>query len=232
MTIRKFASLETASISGNGGANNQVWSIQNNVPDWFDAPPSMPVGAVIHVAGNTAPTGFLKCNGAAISRSSYSNLFSMIGTIYGSGDGSTTFNLPDLRGEFVRGWDDGRGIDSGRALGSAQGDANKSHTHTGSAASAGDHSHSGTTGTESSDHTHNMTQYAGAATQIGGSYGMLDFNAGYGYKTWSTGGRSAAHTHSFTTASGGAHTHILTINADGGTEARPRNVALLACIKY
>lgn len=78
------------------------------------------VGMVAFFAMNSAPTGWLKANGAAISRSTYAKLFSAIGTTYGSGDGSTTFNLPDMRGEFARAWDDGRGVDSGRALGSAQ----------------------------------------------------------------------------------------------------------------
>lgn len=79
----------------------------------------------------TAPAGWLKCNGAAVSRTLYAALFNVIGTTYGAGDGSTTFNLPDLRGEFVRGLDDGRGVDSGRALGTAQADAFASHTHQG-----------------------------------------------------------------------------------------------------
>ena len=66
------------------------------------------------------PTGWLKCNGALLSRTTYAALFAVIGTTYGAGDGSTTFALPDLRGEFLRGLDDGRGVDGGRALGSAQ----------------------------------------------------------------------------------------------------------------
>jgi microcystin-dependent protein len=78
---------------------------------------------------NTAPTGWLKCNGAAVSRTTYADLFAEIGTTWGTGDGSTTFNLPDFRGEFVRGWDDGRGVDSGRAFGSAQAQAIQSHSH-------------------------------------------------------------------------------------------------------
>ncbi|MCP2041646.1 microcystin-dependent protein [Neisseria sp. HSC-16F19] len=77
-------------------------------------------GAVAFFAGNTAPAGWLKANGAAVSRTTYAPLFAAIGTTYGAGNGSTTFNLPDLRGEFVRGWDDGRGIDGGRDLGSWQ----------------------------------------------------------------------------------------------------------------
>lgn len=90
---------------------------------------AVPAGTVISYASSTAPTGYLKCNGSAISRSTYSSLFSGIGTVFGAGDGSTTFNVPDLRGEFVRGWDDGRSIDTGRAFGSSQSDAFKSHNH-------------------------------------------------------------------------------------------------------
>ena len=82
--------------------------------------PGVPSGAVMSFAMSTAPSGWIECNGSAVSRTTYADLFAAIGTTYGSGDGSTTFNLPDLRGEFVRGWDHGRGIDSGRALGSAQ----------------------------------------------------------------------------------------------------------------
>ncbi|WP_443020094.1 phage tail protein [Snodgrassella communis] len=72
---------------------------------------------------DAAPVGWLKANGAVISRTLYANLFTAIGTAFGAGDGKTTFNLPDLRGEFLRGWDDGRGVDSGRQNGSRQGDA-------------------------------------------------------------------------------------------------------------
>ena len=78
------------------------------------------VGAVLPFPFSSAPLGFLKCNGAAISRTSYANLFAEIGTDFGAGNGSSTFNLPDFRGDVIRGWDDGRGVDSGRALGSLQ----------------------------------------------------------------------------------------------------------------
>ncbi len=78
------------------------------------------IGTVFWFAGMTAPEGALVCNGAAISRVGYAELFSVIGTTYGAGDGSTTFNIPDLRGEFIRGWDNGRGVDAERAFGSTQ----------------------------------------------------------------------------------------------------------------
>jgi microcystin-dependent protein len=82
---------------------------------------SAPVGMVATFAGNQAPTGWLKADGSIVSRTTYSKLFDYIGTLYGAGDGSTTFKLPDLRGEFIRGLDDGRGIDINRVLGTSQG---------------------------------------------------------------------------------------------------------------
>ncbi len=72
----------------------------------------VPSGTVNAFAGATAPDGYLLCNGGEISRAIYSDLFSAIGTIYGVGNGTTTFNLPDMRGEFIRGLDGGRGIDN------------------------------------------------------------------------------------------------------------------------
>lgn len=86
-------------------------------------------GVIFAYGGATAPPFALKCNGAAVSRTTYASLFSAIGTTWGSGDGSTTFNVPDLRGEFLRGFDDGRGVDAGRGLGTVQNDQVGSHTH-------------------------------------------------------------------------------------------------------
>lgn len=91
-----------------------------------------PSGSVTWFAANNPPTGWLECDGSAISRTTYAALFSAIGTTFGVGDGSTTFDLPDLRGEFIRGWDNGRGVDSGRAFGSAQSHALDDHYHTSS----------------------------------------------------------------------------------------------------
>lgn len=86
-------------------------------------------GSMIIHAGAAIPLGYLKTNGAAISRTSYAQLFSVIGATYGAGNGTTTFNLPDTRGEFLRGWDDARGVDAGRARGSWQSDSFRSHAH-------------------------------------------------------------------------------------------------------
>lgn len=137
----------------------------------------VPTGLVGAFARNSAPTGWLKANGALVSRTTYAALFAAIGTTFGAGDGTTTFALPDLRGEFIRGWDDSRGIDSGRVFGSAQAQAIQSHTHTAP--------------TYSSDGVSTLIR-AGSSPQAG----------------------------------------TLTTDAAGGPETRPRNIALLFCIKY
>lgn len=87
-------------------------------------------GIIAEFGNETPPSGWLECDGTAKSRTTYADLFAAIGTKWGAGDGSTTFNLPDFRGEFRRGWDHGRGIDSGRAFASFQADELKAHTHT------------------------------------------------------------------------------------------------------
>ncbi|WP_258237436.1 tail fiber protein [Arcobacter sp. AHV-9/2010] len=74
------------------------------------------------------PEGYLLCNGQEVSRITYKDLFDVIGTTYGSSS-STTFKVPDLRGEFIRGFDNGRVVDSGRVIGSNQLDEFKSHRH-------------------------------------------------------------------------------------------------------
>ena len=99
-------------------------------------------GSIIMWPTETPPAGYLECNGAAISRTGYAALFSALGTRYGVGDNSTTFNLPDLRGRFVRGWDHGAGADpdssartnrgdgtTGDNIGTKQTDELKSHNH-------------------------------------------------------------------------------------------------------
>jgi microcystin-dependent protein len=103
---------------------------------------AMPVGAIIPFAMSTPPTGYLECDGSAVSRTTYAALFTAISDDYGAGDGTTTFNLPDYRGQFLRGWaheattdpdkatrtDRGDGT-GGDVVGSKQADAFKAHTH-------------------------------------------------------------------------------------------------------
>lgn len=103
-------------------------------------PTLVPVGTVVEYAAAAAPTGWAICDGSAISRSVYAALFSVIGTLYGVGDGSTTFNLPDCRARTIVGYDSGAatgrvtaagsGVDAG-TLGAAGGHQQlQSHTHT------------------------------------------------------------------------------------------------------
>lgn len=141
-------------------------------------------GAVATFAMSTAPSGWLKANGAAISRTTYSSLFSAIGTTFGSGDGSTTFNVPDMRGYFVRGWVDNGSVDSGRSFGSTQQDQFQGHWHSGVI-----------------DTTGPAVPYTGT-----GSFG------------------STTKTGDPVTGNNGT--------VRFGSETRPVNIALLACIKY
>lgn len=140
-----------------------------------------PAGMVAHFAMSSAPTGWLKANGAVISRTTYATLFAAIGTTFNTGgEAGTDFRLPDLRGEFLRGWDDSRGIDTGRALGSYQADEFKSHSH---------------------------------------SFGGYNFIGGAGNYVGAT-GETNVQNKTYTTSSA------------GGAETRPRNIAMLACIKF
>lgn len=131
----------------------------------------IPSGVVLPFAGTTAPAGFLLCNGAAVSRSTYGNLFQAIGTVHGAGDGSTTFHLPDYRGRFLRGADAGAARDPDRATrtaansGGATGDSvgsvqSNATARNGLTASSGnqsaDHGHTGTSGGISANHTHGL----------------------------------------------------------------------------
>lgn len=156
------------------------WVLQNPATGIVAAQSQQP-GEVCYFARSTAPTGFLKANGAAISRTTYSALFAAIGVTFGAGDGATTFNIPDLRGEFIRGVDDSRGVDRGRIFGEIQSDLLKSHTH--------------------------------SLPIVGYGSRKFDNSTGTGY------GSESVVTYPST-------------DATGGEETRPRNVALLACIKY
>ncbi len=91
-----------------------------------------PPGTVMSFAGSTVPMGWLEANGSAISRTKYANLYSAIGTSFGSGDGATTFNIPDLRGQFIRGWDHGAGNDPSAASRTASGSGGATANNVGS----------------------------------------------------------------------------------------------------
>jgi microcystin-dependent protein len=88
-----------------------------------------PPGKIDAFAMSSPPTGWLFADGSAVSRITYAALFDKIGTAHGIGDGATTFNLPDYRGVFLRGFDAGRGLDPGRAFATFQDDEIESHGH-------------------------------------------------------------------------------------------------------
>lgn len=152
------------------------------------------VGEFFFHAGVTPPNGSFECNGQALSRTDASDLYAVIGTTYGAGDGVTTFNLPNgtNTGRFLR------SRSSGVAVGTAQASQNKTHTHTGSGTTSdqsADHTHtgSGTTGTESVDHTHT----GGGTTS---TESALHSHTGSGITSAMTG--NATHSH---TVSGGTY---------------------------
>jgi microcystin-dependent protein len=164
----------------------------------------VPTGAIMPFAMNSAPSGWLAANGAAVSRATFSTLFAAIGTTYGTGDGSTTFNLPDLRGYFVRGAGTNTDGTAAGTFGAKQGNT------------VGPHTHSGTTGTDYPDHAHTH----GAAA--GGSSFYMYGGGGMGAFGGTTDGANARHQHAFGTSSQ---------SPAGTTETRPANIALLYCIK-
>lgn len=133
---------------------------------------AMPVGEISMYAGSSVPTGYLECDGAAVNRTTYASLYAIVGTLFGVGDGSTTFNLPDMKGRVAVGY---KSTDTDfDAVGEASGANTKdlSHTHTQS------HTHtvSGTT-----------AALSGTAVADGGSF----------YSTATSG-----HTHTFSDTSG------------------------------
>jgi microcystin-dependent protein len=126
-TYTVFGASEYANRIYTRGNYLGVWSGWRDISGGTDT--LNPVGSIIMLASSSVPDGYLICNGASISRTTYASLFAKIGIIYGAGNSSTTYNLPDLRGEFIRGWDDGRGVDTGRLIGSHQMDGIKEHYH-------------------------------------------------------------------------------------------------------
>jgi microcystin-dependent protein len=156
----------------------------NRVADPSGATLTVPPGTLIFHCANSAPSGFLKANGASLNTTTYAALFAAIGYTFG-GSGSS-FNVPDMRGEFPRGWDDSRGIDSGRAFGAAQTDAMQGHRH---------------------------------------SIGLVV-----------VGGAVYSITPSRNEGNNGTSSNPISDGTNGtprtGAETRPRNIALLACIKF
>lgn len=165
-----------------------------------------PVGAFLFHAGPAAPANFLACDGAAVSRATYSALFAVIGETYGAGNGSTTFNLPTADdGIFFR----ATGGDAA-AQGAVQAEMIGPHSHTASTGSSG-------------AHTHSLTRNK--------RYGANDNASGNANPGFDVGDQNNGNV-TLTTTSNGDHTHTVTVDTNSGTENRPRNMSVLVCIKY
>lgn len=167
-----------------------------------------PVGGILEFGGSSAPTNFLLCDGSAISRTTYAGLFAVIGTTYGVGNGTTTFNIPDFRNRLPM------GAGTSFALGTTGGSAtmtlttthlpSHSHSFADTSDSQGSHSHSLSGSTTSDSHSHS----------VGNQNSRSDILAGGGTTTASTGSGSTgsdahSHTLSGTAASAGGHTHSI-----------------------
>lgn len=190
----------------------------------------LPAGAIQLFAMSAVPSGWLECNGAAVSRTTYANLFAAIGTTYGAGNGTTTFNLPDLRGMFVRGWDNGRSLDPGRALGSQQAAANNPHTHAPTVSNPA-HTH----GITDPGHGHTINdpghKHAG---EVGGpsSAGFAGGTPGLNIQDMSIAVTGITVNGSATGISVNAAAQATSVSiASEGIEARPVNVAMVYAIK-
>ena len=221
------------------GTNGQVLQTNGSGVLSFATFGSVPAGSVFCFAAQSPPTGYLECNGQVLARSgTYANLFAAIGTAFNTGgESSSQFRLPDLRGEFVRGYDHGRGVDSGRNVAhNVQGAQFGQHNHSFSATASG----SGTTSTKS---------LTGTAFQISETFSAAPSPTGVFSKGANQNGQLTPGNPD-TSGTGtlqidASHNHTITIsniNVSGNTgnqggtgnssETRPRNIALMYIIKF
>lgn len=176
---------------------------------FYDSYSAVPPGTPQPFAGATIPPGFLLCFGQAISRTTYSRLFSAISTVWGVGDGSTTFNLPDFRGIVLAGADNMGGVAAGRLSGYSLGIAGGTQSVTLTSAQIPAHTHnfSGSTGNDTPDHTHLALQSAATTVGPGSATGFAAAPT-----SQATGGASTRHTHPFSGT---------TDNGTGGSGSHP-----------
>ena len=213
----------TFTLPGADGSNGQMLQTNGSGALSFTTVQGVPSGSVFCMAVATVPSGYLECNGAAVSRTTYSVLFAVIGTAYGTGNGSSTFNLPDLRGEFVRGFDNGKGTDSGRSIATSQSSQNAQHNHSMSV--------SGTTSNPTPTLTGDVRRISEGYRSQGTASGVftkeLDGNNNI------TGSSSTSPVAGFSIDA--THTHTFSASGNtgnqGGNESRPRNVAMMYVIK-
>lgn len=196
---------------------------------------SMPIGSVTAYTGASAPAGWLVCDGSAVSRTTYASLFAVCGTSYGGGDGSTTFNLPNMVDRFVKGA--GTGVARGTTGGSNTISTSQmpSHNHTGSISinAVGDHVHSASAAAVG-DHQHKYNAQYLATTMQTASPGSSVMRPEAGGTTSNLVTPSGAHTHGITVLGGGAHTPTgsVTINSNGsGSVFEPKFCALYYIVK-
>jgi microcystin-dependent protein len=173
--------------------------------EWVVGMGDTPVGTVNWFAASTAPSGWLVADGSAVSRTTYATLFAVVGTVFGSGDGSTTFNLPDLRGQFIRGWNStGTGCDASRVFGSTQ---------------------TGMVG----PHDHDLRANT---FDVAAGYNPAAFRSILGLASCQmTTGVKPNYTPYCFVCDPATPTQSA-IQANTGTETRPTNVAMLPCIKW
>ena len=224
---------------GGTGANSITGLVKGNGAEPFTAAadgidylgPASFTGLIAFFPVASVPAGWLYCDGAAYSRTTYKNLFDVIGTTYGTGDNVTTFNIPDLRGYFIRGWDSVRTFN----MEEAGNVGNHSHTLSGETGAGTPHSHTrGTmeiTGDIYNSTVNNVGSASGAFTREAYLSGTYESAGGVGNhfnfaasRSW-TGSTSVEST----------HTHSLEgviAESTGSGENTVRNMALVPVIKY
>ena len=179
----------------------------------------VPTGAIMPFAMNSAPSGWLAADGAVVSRTTYATLFAAIGTTYGAGNGTTTFALPDLQGYFVRGAGTNPDGTAAGAFGAKQSDAVIAHTHG--------------TGNQSQNHSHPIAADVSANTSveiIAGQY-LAATNTNFNER-YVLAGTATVPTLGLTGSNNQDHTHTTNSQTPtGAAETRPKNIALLYCIK-
>lgn len=163
---------------------------------------AVPTGAILDYAGATAPEGFLACDGAAVSRTTHARLYAAIGDTWGAGDGSTTFNVPDLR-RRVRIGSGGSGTPT---IGADVGDAGGSETHTLTAAEIPSHTHAaGALKTVAAGtHRHELAQFDTSRSSTGVRRRIIDIHLDTRVSDDPPMGEAGSHTHTVAGTTGAA----------------------------